>query len=71
MHAELRPSKIVGNNLKRLIKESKYHTQESFAEAIQVDPRTLRKWLTNGIDSISSIVLAADILDVDVKALLF
>ena len=69
MFATISPEKI-GENLKRLIKESNC-TQERFAEKAFVDVRTVRRWVQNGIDSISTVAMVADILDVDVRALLF
>ena len=63
--------KIVGENLKRLIKESEYRTQERFAEAVFTDVTTVRRWLKNGIDEISTVLTVADVLGVDVTALLF
>ena len=70
MFATITPEKI-GENLKRLIKESEYRTQERFAEAAFVDARTVRRWIQNGVDSISTVAMIADVLEVDVKALLF
>ena len=61
----------VGPNLKRLIKESKYRTQERFAEGAGYDTRTVRVWVKEGINSISTIALVADVLEVDVRALLY
>ena len=69
MVTTLTPKKI-GSNLKHLIKESEYRTQERFAEKAFVDVRTVRRWVQNGIDSISTIAMVAEILDVDVMALL-
>ena len=69
MFANLTPEKI-GANFKRLIKESKYGTQEEFAEAAGCDVRTVRRW-TQRLDSISNITYLATILEVDVMALLF
>ena len=63
--------KIVGENLKRLIKESEYRTQERFAEAVFTDVTPVRRWLKNGIDEISTVLTVADVLGVDVTALLF
>ena len=63
--------KIVGENLKRLIKESEYRTQERFAEVVFTDVTTVRRWLKNGIDEISTVLTVADVLGVDVTALLF
>ena len=66
MFATISPEKV-GENLKRLIKESEYRTQERFAEEAFVDVRTVRRWVQNGIDSISTVAMVADILDVDRK----
>ena len=70
MFAQMTPEKI-GTNLKRLIKESKYRTPERFADAAFVDVRTVRRCIQNGIDSITTVAMVADVLGVDVKALLF
>ena len=42
-------SEIAGANLKRLIKGSKYKTQEKFAEAFNTDARCVRRWISDGI----------------------
>lgn len=42
-------SQVAGANLKRLIKESKYRTQENFAEAYNTDARCVRRWISGGI----------------------
>ena len=68
MFATISPEKV-GENLKRLIKESKYRTQEAFAEAVGADVRTVRRWVQK-LDSISTVVYIAGVLDVDVMALL-
>ena len=68
MFADLTPEKI-GKNLKRLIKESKYGTQEEFAHAVGADVRTVRRWVQR-LDNISTVVHIAKILEVDVLALL-
>lgn len=68
MFATLTPERI-GNNLKHLIKESEYRTQEAFAEAVGADVRTVRRWIQK-LDSISTVVYIAGVLDVDVMALL-
>ena len=64
-------SKRIGANLKRLIQESKYHTQEKFAVAHNADVRTVRRWIQNGINDIYTIEDVAKTLGVDVMALLF
>lgn len=51
MFAKMTPEKI-GSNLKRLIKESKYRTQEEFAYAAGADARAVRRWVQK-LDSIS------------------
>ena len=64
-------SERIGTNLKRLIKESKYRTQEAFAEACYTDARVVRRWFKDGIKNIDTIAFVAKTLDVDVMALLF
>ena len=64
-------SERIGTNLKRLIKESKYRTQEAFAEACYTDARVVRRWIKDGIKNIDTIAFVAKTLDVDVMALLF
>ena len=75
-------SERVGTNLKRLIKESKYGTQDAFAKAYKsnyksgerncnVDTRTVRRWVEEGVAKIDTIAKIAEILEVDVRALLF
>ena len=62
--------KIVGANLKRAIKESKWKTQEKFAEAFGAEARTIVRWCNQGIDRLSVIQQIADFLEIDVFALL-
>ena len=74
-------SERIGTNLKRLIKESKYVTQDAFAKAYtsnyksernrNVDTRTVRRWVEAGVTKIDTIAKIAEILEVDVMALLF
>ena len=60
-----------GQNLKNLIKESEYKTQEKFAvEGIGVDPVTVRRWISHGIKDINTIQEIADIFGVDFMELL-
>ena len=68
MFAAFTPERI-GSNLKHLIRESEYRTQEAFAEAVGADVRTVRRWVQK-LDSISTVVYIAEVLDVDVMALL-
>lgn len=64
-------SEIVGINLKRLIKQSKFKTQEKFAiEGIKVDPATVRRWISQGIRDINTIYEISIVLEVSIKDLL-
>lgn len=63
-------AEIAGKNLKNLIKESKFKTQEKFAEAIYVDPTTVRRWIAHGIQNINTIKEIADIFNIDFMELL-
>lgn len=58
-----------GKNLKRIIKEHGL-TQEQFAEQIYVDATTVRRWLKNGIDKISTIEEILNFFDIDVSDIL-
>ena len=64
-------SEKVGYNLKRLIKESDFKTQEQFAVlGICVDPVTVRRWIAHGVKDINTIAEIADILNVSLEELL-
>lgn len=63
-------SKIAGERLKRLIKESKYQTQEEFAFAFGAETRTLSRWLNQGVRNIDTLEQLADFLSVDILELL-
>ncbi len=63
-------NKIVGANLKRTIKESKWRTQEKFSEAFGAEIRTVGRWCNQGIDKLSLIQQIAEFLEVDVFTLL-
>ena len=69
MTHELEPAKIVGKNLKNLIKESG-KTQEKFAEEVHADPSTVRRWICYGINKLDSIVQIAEFFGVDFRELL-
>ena len=64
------PEKI-GANIKRLIKESKFESQDKFALACNKNSRTVSRWITDGIDNIDTLNLVARTLEVDVRAILF
>lgn len=58
-------AKKAGDNLKRLIKAN-HITQEKMAELMMVDERTIRRWIKDGIDKLSTLEQIADIFNVDV-----
>jgi hypothetical protein len=67
----LSPAERAGKNLKNLIKESEYKTQENFAyEGIHVDPVTVRRWIAHGIKDVNTIQEIANIFGVDFMELL-
>lgn len=71
MKNEYKPlSKIAGENLKCLIKETKYRTQEEFAYAFGVETRTLSRWLNQGVKDIDTLEQLANFLSVDITDLL-
>ncbi len=59
-------AKIASLNLRSILKE-KNMTQEDLANLLMVDPRTVRRYLKNGIDRLSVLELIAEKLDIDVK----
>ena len=64
-------SEKLGQTLKRLIKMSKYRTQENFAyDAVYVDPKPVRNWVAGKLDSLATLSMIAEALDVDVMAIL-
>ena len=60
----------VGKKLKNLIKQSKWKTQERFAYAMNVDPTTVRRWISNGVKDLNTVVEIAIKLDIDFMELL-
>lgn len=63
-------SKIAGENLKRLIKQTRYKTQEEFAFAFGAETRTLSRWLNQGIKDIDTLEQLADFISVNIVDLL-
>ena len=63
-------SQVAGANLKRLIKESKYRTQERFAEAYNTDARCVRRWISGGITKTNQLQEFADFFGITVPELL-
>ena len=66
---EVELSRNVGLYLKNQLKERKI-TQEEFAESVNVDPRTVRRWIGYGVHSLDVLVLIATSLDVDLRDVL-
>ena len=63
-------SKIAGENLKCLIKETKYRTQEEFAYAFGTETRTLSRRLNQGGKDINTLEPLSDFLSADIIDLL-
>ncbi len=63
-------SEIAGENVKRLIKESRYRTQEEFAYEFGAEIRTVSRWLNLGIKNIDTLQEIAEFLSVEVEELL-
>ena len=64
-------SEMVGRNWKVLIKNSKYKTQDRFAnEGIHVSPVTVRRWIAHGVRDINTIEEISQILEIDIMELL-
>ena len=57
--------KVVGANLRRLIKGSAYRTQAEFAYAFGVDERTVRRWVSSGIEKVYIIDEIAHFFKID------
>ena len=61
-------SALAGANLKRLIKNSKYRTQEEFAFEFGTDVRTVGRWVNKGIKNLGTIQQIADFFGIDALA---
>ena len=61
-------SLLAGANLKRLIKNSKYRTQEEFAFEFGTDVRTIGRWVNKGIKNLDTIQQIADFFGIDALA---
>ena len=64
--------RICGINIARLIAENAdIRSQEHFAELMGVDCRTVRRWLRDGVDRLSTVKAIADLLGVPDIEILF
>lgn len=61
-------SLVAGANLKRLIKNSKYKTQEEFAFEFGTNVRTVGRWVNKGIKNLDTIQQIAAFFDIDARA---
>lgn len=59
-------SKIAGENLKYMIKGSKYRTQDAFAYAFGAETRTVNRWLNEGIKNVDTLQEIAYFLSVEI-----
>ena len=57
---------IVGANLKRYIRLSRWKTQAEFAYAFGAEERTVGRWCNQGIDKLSLIQQLAEFLNIDI-----
>lgn len=48
------PAMMVGHFLKNELKRRKI-SQESFSETLGVDPRTVRRWISGGVNSVNTV----------------
>ncbi len=58
-------AKVASLNLRSIL-ENRKMTQEELANILSVDPITVRRYLKNGIDKLSTLELIAYNLDIDV-----
>ena len=58
-------SKIVGANLKREIRQSRYRTQENFAFEFGAETRTVNRWLNEGLRDVDMAEEIAEFLEIE------
>ena len=66
MEEKLRLNKIVGMNLKRIIRQSRYRTQEEFSYVFGTPLRNVSRWVNQGVKSINVAQEIANVLELDV-----
>ena len=64
MYNDITLAKKAGENLKSLIKELNI-TQEAASRMLNIEERTLRRWLKEGIDKISTLELICRVFKLD------
>lgn len=63
-------SKVAGQNVKNLIKNSKYKSQDNFAYEFGAEIRTVNRWLNEGIKNIDLLQEIANFFEVEIIELL-
>ncbi|XMB66637.1 helix-turn-helix transcriptional regulator [Mycoplasmatota bacterium zrk1] len=67
---DLNDPKMIGSKIKELLSSCQM-TQEQFAEEFYIDPRTIRRWIKEGINKLDVLSDIARFFEVDVKDILF
>ena len=62
-------SKVVGENLKKEIKKSRYRTQENFAFEFGAETRTVNRWLNEGLRDVDTAEEIAEFLEIETLGL--
>lgn len=62
-------SKVVGANLKREIRQSRYRTQENFAFEFGAETRTVSRWLNEGLRDVDVAEEIAEFLEIETLGL--
>ena len=62
-------SKVVGANLKREIRQSRYRTQENFAFEFGAETRTVNRWLNEGLRDVDMAEEIAEFLEIETLVL--
>ena len=62
-------SAIAYANLKREIRQSRYRTQENFAFEFGAEPRTVSRWLNEGLRDMDVAQEIAELLEIEVLGL--
>ena len=61
---------VAGANLRWLIKQSQFATQEQFAYEFGTDVRTVSRWINRGVKNLDTLQQLADFFGVDALSLL-
>lgn len=58
-------SEVVGMNLKREIRQSRYRTQEEFAFEFGAEIRTVSRWVNGGLKNVDTIEEIEEFLEIE------